>query len=231
MTKLVTVPTFAEEAFNVGFKAGETFAEAVTFFSTLTWSDTVRCATILREYKLGKLAGILKIDRDHAIKIEGKVNPEAKKGERRTAAEHHAYLAASASMNLVASAAGRPKQEAKKRQPRTPTPTANSAAEATEDMAKSDAKLLARVPKVQNVDEAAIFALDIVDLIQAFERKNAKAPIGVYRGILHDFVTHILDVADRDDANETEMEIKAANDAGVNDIESAREAIEQLNAA
>jgi hypothetical protein len=223
MTKLVTVPTFAEEAFNVGFKAGETFAEAVTFFSTLTWSDTVRCATILREYKLGKLAGTLKIDRYQAIRIEGKTNPTAKKGERRTIEEHKAYLAASASMNLVASAAGRPKQEAKKRAPRVPVPTANSAAEATEDMAKSDAKLLARIPDVTDVDGAAIFALDVVDLIQAFELKNAKAGIGVYRGIFHDFVMRILSITDRDESKEIEAEIKA-----VNDPETAQEAIREL---
>jgi hypothetical protein len=215
----------------VGFKAGETFAEAVAFFSRLSWADTVSCASHLREYKLGKLAGILKIDREGAIEIEGQTNPEAKKGVRRTIEAHKAYLAASASMNLVASAAGRPKQEAKKRAPRVPVPTANSAAEATEDMAKSDAKLLARIPDVTDVDGAAIFALDIVDLIQAFERKNAKAGIGAYRGIFRDFVMRILNVTDRDESEEIEAEIKAVNDAGVNDPETAQEAIRELIAA
>lgn len=176
------------------FSAAKTHAEAsVAFLDVLRsvkidWDDKTLVSLIKAEFQLGRLAGYLQLPSRAAAEAVLKL-PLQKRSE----AQQRAHRAAISAWSEMARLTGAP--NARSGEPRAPrAPAKNNTPAMILMKPQTKAKILHLVPQAKVSADVDAFALRLVDIIRAFETRNAKVKFAAYRAVFDKFIDGIMAV-------------------------------------
>lgn len=183
------------EFFITLYEAARTYGEASNEVvetikaGKLNWKDPHLVAQASMEFRLGRIAGMLRLDqREEALAIV-----QAAKSKR-TAVEQKAFHAAAASWSNIALVAGMPNRYTGA--PRKKRATASS--KSNGDLARVT---VFSVPQAKTIDEVKRFADHVAEMLVTFEKRNRGLKMNGYRKVFDSFIadvkTMVHEVAER----------------------------------
>lgn len=199
---------------NTVYKASEGFTSAtdkvVAILRPIVWTDTDRVKEISREFRMGRMASILKLSHDEVAIVHDKdrFDPDAKsQGDgRKNKREQDAYNCGKSAWGHVARLAGKPTLGGKER-PARPSEAGKKAAkiEAAKAAGKAEAQAAAFTPEVakavelastltskpESTDDVAAFAKRMASLVRDFMHANKPVKFGPYFRIFEAFETSV----------------------------------------
>lgn len=154
----------------------------------IDWDDKKLVSLIKTEFQLGRLAGYLQLPSRAAAAAVLKL-PRQKRSE----VQQRAHRAAISAWSEMAGSAGAPNvRSGEPRTPRAPVKNNTSAKILMEPQTK--ANILHLVPQVKDTADVDAFALRLIDIIRAFETRNAKIKFAPYRAVFDKFIDGIMAV-------------------------------------
>jgi hypothetical protein len=152
---------------------------------SIDWKDNASVALVSEAFRLGAVAGILKLSREEAkdvLALKGFVAKAKSTVGRRTQVQQAAYRAAISRWSYAAQAAGMPHQ----------TTGATRPPKHTESDSPAPITLAAViVPKASTFEDVKTFARNIAALIRRFENANAKVARTEYHIAFDTFISTV----------------------------------------
>lgn len=193
-TKVKRVVTTTDKGFFAELYAsarahGEASAACVELLSggRIDWTDPGLVLQVKTEFQLGRLAGYLRL----STRTQAEAVFKLARADR-SEVQQLAYRAAISAWSELSRLAGAPNvRTGEKRAPRMAR-NPGFAKILVEPQTK--ANIIHLVPQVKEIQEVDAFALRLIDIIRAFETRNAKVKFTAYRAVFDKFIEGIMAV-------------------------------------